>query len=334
MTSAAALPGAGAVLRVVRGAATGRRLVRVALLAGGLFVLGVLCGARANAADQVPTSPPLPYAVTAAVTEVTEVTGTVGHAVPPLDGHAVEPVARDVVEPIAERVARPATDQVAGPVVEHVVQPVTDPVLRPVTERVVVPVGDLVESVTEGLAGVPSQLPPVSGVPSPPGMPGLSELPELPGWITSPVETPPVAVTPQEPGRAGAARPGPAVDGDGGSDGERATGPASVVYGPDVAVYGPGAAVGGAVAVSAPHRDAGVGEAPVVLVPAQQNPDGLPASALGRHRAVDNGGPRHAEPHAVVLLDRAPPSLVPGAPAADSANGTRDRRGSIPEFPG
>ncbi|WP_327724767.1 hypothetical protein [Streptomyces europaeiscabiei] len=409
MTSTATLPGAGAALRVVRGTA-GRCLVRVALLVGGLFVLGVLCGARASATEGAPTPPPLPAAVTAAVTEVT---GTAGYARPPTDEPAVarHMVQRHTVRPVTERVVRPVTDRIARPVAEDVVQSVADPVSRPVTdgavqpgvglvvrpgvedvvrpvtdpvslsrpvadgavqpgvglvvrpgvedvvrpvtdpvslsrpvaedlvqpvadsvsrpvvEHVVVPMGDLVESVTEGLAEVQSQLPPVTGVPSLPGMPGLPELPELPAWTTLPVESLPVFVTPQEPGRAGAERPRSAVDGDSGSGGERVSVPASGAYGPQ-------AAFGGAVAVSALHRDAGAGDASVVRVTAQHSPDGLPTSALGRHSTVDNGGPRHAEPQAAASFDRAPLSLVPGAPESDAANGTRDRHQDIPEFPG
>lgn len=350
LTSAAALPGAGAALRRVRGAA-GRRLVQVALLVGGLFVLGVLCGERANAAEEAPASRPFS-------TAVTDVTGTVGHAVPSVRNHVVEPVAErvvdpltaqvvrpvtedvvrpvaedvvrpvteDVVRPVARDVVEPVTEQIVRPVTEDVVQPVTEDVVRPVTEHVVVPVGDLVESVTEGLAEAPSQFPPVSGMPSLPGIPGLPELPELPGWTTLPVETLPVDVTPQEPGQAEAETPGSTGDGDGDRGGERAAGPASVEYGPHVAD-------GAAVVVSAPHRAAGVGS-PVVRVPAQQSPGGLPTGTLGRHSAVDNGGSRHAEPHAVASLDRAPLSLVPGATAADAADGTRDRHRDIPEFPG
>ncbi|UUU31408.1 hypothetical protein JIX56_16680 [Streptomyces sp. CA-210063] len=391
MTSAAALPGAGAALRMVRGAA-GRRLVQVALLVGGLFLLGVLCGERANAAEGAPTSRPFPAAVT-------DVTGTVGHAVPSVGERVVAPVAedvvdplteqlvrpvtedvvqpttepvsrpvtKDVVEPVTEQIVRPVTDDVVRPVTEDVVRPVTDdvlepvteqvvqpvteqvvqpvteqvvrpvtegvvrpviePVLRPVTEHVVGPVGDLVESVAEGLAEAPSQLPPVSGMPSLPGMPELPEPPGLPGWNTLPVEALPVDVTPREQGRAEAETPGSTVDGDSENSGERAAGPASVGYGPH-------AAEGVAVVVSAPHRAAGVADSPVVRVPAQQNPGGPPTGALGHHAAVDNGGPRHAEPHAVASLDRAPLSLVPGATAADAADGTRDRHRDIPEFPG
>jgi hypothetical protein len=398
LTSAAALPGAGAVLRVVRGAA-GRRLVQVALLVGGLFVLGVLCGERASAAEGTPTSSLLPTAVTA-------ITGTAGHTLPPVGAHVVEPVmpvarhltepvtpvaphvaepvtervarpttervvrplaeravrpvtervvrpvAEDVVQPVVDPVLRPVTERVVRPVAEDVVQPVVDPVLRPVTERVVrpvvedvvrpvtdsvvlpvaedvvVPVGDLVESVTEGLAGATSQLPPVSGVPSLPGIPGLPEVPELPGWTTLPVETPSVEVTPREPGRAEAERSGSTVDADGGRDGERDSRAASVAYGPH-------AVAGGAVsAVTAPHRHVGVGGSPALRVPARQHPGGLPTGSLGRHSAVDNGGPRHAEPYAVASPDPAPLSLVPGAPAADAADGSRDRHRDIPEFPG
>lgn len=371
LTSAAALPGAGAVLRVVRGAA-GRRLVQVALLVGGLFVLGVLCGERASAAEGTPTSSLLPTAVTA-------ITGTAGHALPPVGAHVVAPVARDVAEPVTgravrsttERVARPVTEravqpvteQVARPVTEDVVQPVVDPVLRPVTEHVarpvtehvvqpaaehvlrpvvedvvrpvtdsvvlpvaegvVVPVGDLVESVTEGLAGATSL----------PGIPGLPEVPELPGWTTLPVETPPVDATPLEPGRAGAERPGSTVDVDGGRNGEPASRSASVAYGPN-AVAGGAPASGAVAAVTAPHRHVGVGGSAVVRVPAQQNPGGLPTGSLGWHSAVDNGGPRHAESYAVASPDPAPASLVPGAPATDAADGTRDRHRDIPEFPG
>ncbi|WP_431986027.1 hypothetical protein [Streptomyces griseoflavus] len=51
MTRSPALPGAAP--RTLRGAA-GRRAVRLALLVGAVFVLGVLCGERARAADDTP----------------------------------------------------------------------------------------------------------------------------------------------------------------------------------------------------------------------------------------------------------------------------------------
>ncbi|MDX3641241.1 hypothetical protein P1P70_17810 [Streptomyces sp. MB09-02B] len=324
-----ALPGAGAVLRVARGAA-GCRPVRVALLVGGLFVLGVLCGERASAADGAPTSPPLLATVTQ-------------HVAGPAAERVVRPVteAREAtevaVQPVIERVSRPVTEDVVRPVTEvtevteSVVRPVTESVVQPVAESVVVPVGDLVESVTDGLGGVTSQLPPVS-LPSLPGVPGLPELPELPGGTTLPVESlpAPAGAVPQESGPTEADRPGPVSDGAGGRDVGRATGSASVAYGPKVVAGGP--AVVRVPASAAADEDGGGG--PGVRVAAQQNPDGLPTGTLGRHSAVDNHGPRHAEPHAVAALEPSPLSLVAGAFVADVAGGTRDRYRDVPEFPG
>ncbi len=367
---------------MIRGAA-GRRVLQVVLLVGGLFVLGLLCGERASAAEGTATSPlasitsevqeiggsaasvenapdgapgtsrdtspdPAPRPTAAVSDTVTDAAGPAGRAVPPVGVHVVEPVTRHVVEPaaeqvvrpvthglvrpVSEQVVRPVTDDVVQPVTEDLVQPVTEGLVRPVTEGlvqpvaegVVRPIGDVVESVTEGLVGVPSQFPPVAELPSLPGVPGLPELPGLPVWPALPGETLPADVTPQLPGGAESERPGAIVDG----DRERAAGPEPVVHGPHVG------AVGDAVAVPVAHRAADAGDARVARTPVQQGPDGLPTGALGGHSAVDNGGPRHAEPHAVTSLHQAPLSLVPGATAADAAHGTRDRHRDIPEFPG
>ncbi|WP_217176881.1 hypothetical protein [Streptomyces sp. AC495_CC817] len=371
MTPATVLPGAGGVLRVLRGAA-GCRLVRVALLVGGLFVLGVVCGERASAADGAPTSPS-PSLLTAVTQDVVRpvverrvrpvaeaavpVTGTAvkpaaKHAARTVAEHVSRPVTEHVVRPAprprAERAARPVTDRlvrsatgraaegvtgtVLEPVVGDVLRPVTESVVRPVTEGVVVPVGDLVESVTGGLGGVTSQLPPVA-LPPLPGVPGLPEVPPLPGlpeWNTLPVESLPAGDVPQESGPKEPENPAPASDGGAGHDGRGATGPASVTYGPK-------AVGGGTDAAPTPRRTAGDLDAegsPGVRVPTHHDPDGVPTGALGRHSALDNGGPRHAEPHAVAALDPAPLSLVPGALADDTPGGTRDRHRDIPEFPG
>ncbi|MEV6027238.1 hypothetical protein [Streptomyces sp. NPDC052036] len=64
MTLPAALPFAGAALRVMRGAA-GRRALHLAVLVGGLFALGLLCEGQAHAADgtfAAATSPTAPAA--------------------------------------------------------------------------------------------------------------------------------------------------------------------------------------------------------------------------------------------------------------------------------
>ncbi|WP_236067936.1 hypothetical protein [Streptomyces brasiliscabiei] len=280
LTSAAALPGAGALQRVVREAAR-RRAVRVALLVGGLFALGVLCGGRASATESTSAPSPLSSTVTGAVTEAT------GPAAEQVARPVVEQAMRPVVEQAVRPVGEPVVEHVVRPVTEQVVRPVVEDVVRPVTEQVVVPVGELVESVTEGLGGVTSQLPPVSGLPSLPGVPELPELPALPGWTTLPVEAPPVEVTPLEPGRAAAERPGPTVaDDDGGRDGERTSGPHAGVG------YGPHAAALGAVAVSAPRRDTGAGVASLVRVPAQQHPDGLPTGTPSRTPSPPSTGRR------------------------------------------
>lgn len=333
MTSATPLPGAGADAALC--GAAGCRLVRVALLLGGLFVLGVLCGERANAADGAPTSPPPRTAVT-------------HQGLLPAAGHTARPVVEQAARPVVEKVVRPVTASVVRTVIDGAAVPVTEGVVEPVTEGVVVPVGDLAESVAEGLGGVTSQLPSVSlpslpgvvpGLPEVPQSPELPELPGVPGWSTLPVESLPVGEGPQESGPTQAEKPDQAPDGDGGRDAgrddARASGPAA---GPVSVAYGPPVAVSGAVAVPAPQRTAadaaGAEDQPGVRAPVRQGQDGLPTGALGRHSAVDNGGPRHAEPHALAALPHTPLSLVPGAPVSDAAGGTRERHRDVPVFPG
>ncbi|MGW1668851.1 hypothetical protein [Streptomyces sp. NPDC002324] len=341
---------------MTRGAA-GRRVVRVGLLVGGLFALGVLCGARASAADEAaPVVSSLPAAVTAGVTAagtdrvvrpvgestaqpvtevtapLTEVTAPLTERIAPLAERIARPVMADVAQPVTDHpVLRPVTEQAVQPVAErfaqqateHVVRQVVDDLVRPVVEAVVPPVvDDVVQPV------VPPVLRPIaegsSGMPWLPTVPGL---PEPSGWTTSPVEAQPVEATPREPGRAVAGSPGSTVDGDGGGDGERSSVPPSVAFGPT-------GVVSGSAVVPAPRRDAGAGDAPVVRGPAHRSPGGLPTGALGRHSAVDNGWPRHVEASTVASLGRAPLSVVPGAPAADAPGGIRDRHRDIPEFPG
>ncbi|XUL90540.1 hypothetical protein ACQ86D_31150 [Streptomyces galilaeus] len=100
----AAIP--GAALRVMRTAA-GRRVLQLALLLGGLFVLGLLCGGQAQAADGVPGQQPgIP-------------------AVAPL----VKPVRVPVRVPVLAPVVAPVSDTV-----ERVVQPLSDVVTKTVTE--------------------------------------------------------------------------------------------------------------------------------------------------------------------------------------------------------
>jgi hypothetical protein len=365
---------------VLRGA-TGRRVVRLLLVVGGLFVLGILCGGRANAAEGATTSTAVGTSAPAARlgdTGPVETTGVVddvaasagGQLVKTVTADAVRPVTRDavrsvtpevvrpvardavlsvtpeVVRPVAREVVRPVTRVVVRSVAQHVVRPVgrdvvhpdpvVDEVLRPVTEDVLRPVGDALEAVAGG-PGDASSFPPEAqmpswpegsgwpGVPEWPDAPELPQMPRVPTLPTLPGETLPVEVTPRAPG---AVRPDEADHGvDGGR--ERYVGPVRVVHGPF-------AGDGDVAAVAVPHRDAGAGDVRVgrTVEPRGQGPGGVPTGALGGHSAVDNGGPRHAEPHAVTSLLRAPLSLAPGAIAADVADGTRERHRDIPEFPG
>ncbi|WP_344388274.1 hypothetical protein [Streptomyces vastus] len=88
-TLSAALP--GAALRMTRTAA-GRRALQVGLLVGGLFVLGMLCGARAGAAD----------GATSGVTATGVVRSVTGSAEPVVTG-SVGAVARGAEQWHAER---------------------------------------------------------------------------------------------------------------------------------------------------------------------------------------------------------------------------------------
>ncbi|GGZ57589.1 hypothetical protein [Streptomyces bluensis] len=305
MTPSAALTGAGAVLRVTRGAA-GRRVLQVVLLVGGLFVLGFLCGQPAHAAGGAS-----PEAGTVAVSTTPESVRSAMHAAP--------------VAGTAKSAAKSVEDS-------------TDP-RRPVTEPVVRPVGDLVQTVTGGLADEPSQFPPLPGMPSLPGqpevpslpghpeapslpeLPELPELPGLPGLPGIPADILPIGAAPQQPGGAAPEQPGAAERGDGSE--ARSAARAGAVYGPRFA-HGAESDVSGVRVAQG---------ADTVRTPPQQAP-GDEAGVLGRHSAVDHGGARHGEPHAVTLDHRAPLSRLRGVTAVVAVDGTRDRNRDIPEFPG
>ncbi|WP_329256103.1 hypothetical protein OG223_32245 [Streptomyces sp. NBC_01478] len=156
--STAAMP--GAALRVMR-TAVGRRVLQVALLVGGLFVLGAVFGGQAQAVDGVPGKP-------------------VSLGKPGI------PAVASVVKPVP----------VPVPVLAPVLAPVSDAV-----ERVVRPVSDVVaKTVTAVLAEVPS-LPAVPTLPSLPAVPSLPVPPvQAPPAHTAPTPVPapvPVRSAPQ-----------------------------------------------------------------------------------------------------------------------------------------
>ncbi|MEU8908457.1 hypothetical protein [Streptomyces mirabilis] len=319
---AAELPLAGAALRMTHmtRSVAGRRALRLALLVAGLFALGLLCGERAHAADglvstapTVPTAPtsssvrlvkpgaPLPVAHSVAHT-VTRVTDTVTRT------HVTDTVTHadvtDTVAQVGDTVTR------VSDTVRHVVRPAADSVVRPV--------GDLVETVTGELGQAPPKtLPSLPSLPSPPSPPELPGPPSPPG---AGGQVPSADSGPQHSG-AGAVPSSsrPVVrHGDAGTVGPTYYGPARLGTDTD------------GVAMRGEHR----GVAPR-SGPDRQAPPGDPTGAPGGQAAVDSGTPRHGDPHAVVTPShRAPLRLVPGAPAAVTAAGTRDRYRDIPLFPG
>ncbi|MFD8215836.1 hypothetical protein ACFV2U_19360 [Streptomyces sp. NPDC059697] len=316
---AAELSFAGAALRLTRTAA-GPRALQLALLVAGLFALGLLCGERAHAADGagglVPTAgasssvrvvkpaAPLPVAHSAAQA-VTHVTDTVTHA------HVTDTVAQ-----VGGTVTR-VTDTV-----RHLVRPAADSVVRPAADSVVRPVGDLVETVTGELGQAPPKT-----LPSLPSLPSRSSLPELPGQPGPPAlpgagdQVPSAGAGPRQSGAGAVSSSSHAVVR------HADAGPVGPTY------YGPtrlGTDTDG-VGVRGEHRGVAPGPGPG---PDRQAPPGDPTGALGGQSAVDNGTPRHGDPHAVTPSHRAPLRLGPGVPAAVTAAGTRDRHRDIPVFPG
>ncbi|MYS69231.1 hypothetical protein GTY88_02085, partial [Streptomyces sp. SID5926] len=148
MIWSAVLP--GAALRVLRTAA-GRRALHVALLAGGLFLLGLLCGGRAEAAD--------------GATESSK----------SIVGQVLDVPVRSEERPDA---------------VLPDLRPVAEEVVRAVRDRVARPVGAAVETVTEGAedaeAALRTEVPPLRALPAPSdpsapsdGVPGLTDVPDL-----------------------------------------------------------------------------------------------------------------------------------------------------------
>ncbi|GGJ20274.1 hypothetical protein GCM10010121_033980 [Streptomyces brasiliensis] len=209
---------------------------------------------------------------------------------------------------------------------------VTQNVVRSVTGGVVKPVGDLVGTVTRSLdEALAAATPPLSDVPllpgtgstvplpGLPGLPGLRGLSEVPGTLLpAPVTALPAST---QPGGVPAA-----ADSTTGTKGRTAHGTTTAAHEP---VISPAVPAPGAAAQLRGHRAAPHGYAPT-----QPAPIGDPDGALGGQSAVDNGGSRHIDAHAVTLNDRAPLRLVPGAAARVDAPGTQDRHRDIPVFPG
>jgi hypothetical protein len=295
-------------------------VLQLVLLVGGLFVLGLLCGEQARAADGAGPAPAVDTPVTDRV----------------VDG-LVRPVAQQVVRPVTQQVVRPVTGLVVSPAAEHVVRPIGDLVDRITEEIAGQPVPPLYPPTLPGPPTLPTlpTVPTLPDVPGPPEVPG-SPLPEVPGR-TLPADTP----APQQPDGAA----------DGTADGDQAAGRqptktraaekrSAGTRSPGeggAAAFGPRFAHGlGVAGDAAPHRPhpRASGVTRIAQAPVHQVPDGDPSGALRNHRAVDSGPPRYGDPQAVTPNGGTRPTLVPGAAADLTAAATRDRHRDIPASPG
>ncbi|MFD4875073.1 hypothetical protein ACFWOB_17165 [Streptomyces sp. NPDC058420] len=287
----------GAAVRVTR-TAVGRRVLQLALLVGGLFALGLLCGGQAQAAD-----------------------GGTGQ-------RPVIPAAASPAKPVP--VARQAPASV--PVLAPVLAPVSDSV-----ERVVRPVADVVtKTVTEVVTKTPSlptlpTLPTVPTIPIP-SVPTVPSVPVVPSQPASPIATTPTHTAPVPTPVPAPVRSTPQPSGAGQRVDVRpaeATGvgdPYGPRFGTDTGDEA--GAVGHAVVghVLSPS----VGHAPA----RHQAPAGDPDGALRNQSGVDSGSSRHCDAQAVTSEYRVAVRIVPGVVARVDAAETQDRYRDVPVFPG
>ncbi|MFE1433425.1 hypothetical protein ACFW5G_13585 [Streptomyces griseoaurantiacus] len=392
---------AGAVLRLVRTAA-GRRVLQLALLVGGLAVLGLLGGGRAQAADGGGSTPATAAGVTstvertvaraAALTDAhTAVAGGDGpggapgarHAseVPrdpdassapreprrPSDprrpdglrgpgpgragntahaGHTAHAVrtahAAEVVPPAHPAPAPRAVWSVRGDgggggdmdgAVRRVIRTVADGPVRPVAEQAVGRVGGVVEAAAGAPGGTAGQWPPASALPLSLPRVTLPPLSLVPPGPSSPADPRPVPDPHVLPGRSGAPPGAVQKQSPSSAPGGRALAHTAEEPWPRWA-GGPAdpAATGGEDRTAASGDRAG--QRRTVPLPLPRPPGGDPSGLLGERSLVDNGGPRHADPHAVAVRQRALPRLAPGALAKHPAEDVRYRSGEVPSPPG
>lgn len=262
-----------------------------------------------------------------------------------------------------------ATPAIPPPTDVQVLRPVTERVIQGVGHRVGEPVGDVVESVTVGLAEVQAKVPPLASLPVLPALPALPSVPVLPALPTAPgspawpswpsrpglefpefprpelpgaylpglPDAPGLPGFPAVPGHTlpapGAETPHPVAEVPGSVDGRGAVGPTGKDTGKGVVVdYGPQFVAD----VAAAHSSASSGARttpPSRYAPVPQAPVDHPGGVLGNRSAGDNNSSRHGDAHAVSLNGRAPLRLVPGAAASVEADEIQDRHRDIPVSP-
>ncbi|MGW1028044.1 hypothetical protein ACWD4J_30890 [Streptomyces sp. NPDC002577] len=311
--SPAALP--LVALRVVRTAA-GRRALRVMFLLGGLFVLGVICGERAHAAESRTAAVVSPV-------RAPEQALSSGRAAEP--GHiqvSHQPQVSEQTSYQAHRAVRPAV----RPVAESALETVGGAVDRAADvqtgegagESAARAVGRLVDTVTGALSAVsPTADPDWPDLHGLHGLPGLPGLPSLPGGAL------PGGDLVQPPQSGAAEQPSSEAAVEDGAGKSPAAG-----YGP---AYGPRTQVGVSVGCLTDRHDGGAvrpEHAPA------RTPGGEPAGAIVNQSLFDTSSPRHGDLHAASVAEGAPFRLVPGGIAATDDADVRDRHRDINEFPG
>ncbi|MFH0174434.1 hypothetical protein [Streptomyces cacaoi] len=331
MTWPTALPGAALrVLRVLRGAA-GRRVVQLALLVGGLFALGFLCGEQAHAAEglsapalSAPALSAPALSAPAAVTDQVE-----GLTSVPAVGDVVVAAVGEQRERLSAQVPPHASSSPRPPIVPALPELPALPALPALPELAALPE---FPDVT-GLPDLPS-------LPALPALPDLPALPGLPALPAVPVRTLPVPVV-EVPVQGSVAIPSPDGLGLGDRKTVDAVTAADMTEAADAASYGPvSTGVGGSVDVGHRVAAARTGQAPVDVPaqapgPVRRGPAGDRDGVLGGGASVlDGAASRHGDTHAVTPCHRVPLRLVPGSAARSEAAGTRDRHRDIPVFPG
>ncbi|MGW7818918.1 hypothetical protein ACWGLF_12405 [Streptomyces puniciscabiei] len=302
----------GTTVRVLRTAA-GRRALQLALLVGGLFALGFLCGEQAHAADGAPALSP-----TQAASVRSE--GAAAHEGAVREVQAARAAQAVPAVPVVPAVRAVPAVQVVRTAVERVnVQ------VQTVGGQAVTPVRDVLTTVSRTVETTAAQAVadrPQTSAPSLP-LPGLTQVTGAPAQLTPG----PQSTAPGPRRHRGTAAPAPVEgqkQGHAGAEGRTAVGAPA-----PGAVYGP-------VVVAVPQR---VAHASVLHggavpgVPGRPAPGGDSDGVLGK-QAADGGASRHGDAHAVTLDARAPLWLAPGATARVDAPRTRDRHRDIPVFPG
>ncbi len=304
----------GTTVRVLRTAA-GRRVLHLALLVGGLFALGFVCGEQAHAADG---TVPVPVKATSAGY------GAVGHeglvrpvrpvrhaqpAVPVRDvrtvGEQTVASARDVVTAVSRSASRSVYRSAAQSVSQSLPLSLPQSLAQAVSQTV----SQSAETTRPPTTMHSLLLPDLgqgAGVPVLP-VPGAQAPASHPRYRGGPAARP-TAPAPRKHARAGART--------------AVTAPAPLLsYGPDLTPVPQNEAR------TSGHHGTAVG-APGRPEPTPDT-DGVPGK-----QAVDGSASRHGDAHAVTFGNGAAPQLVPGAAARVDAPRTRERHRDIPVFPG